>query len=128
MAVKRTPQEITPPVPPGAPAAGEMALDTLASMLRSMAEFALDQEGTDARTFRQQAEAWAQHVIMAAPVPGISVDAGAGGGGRRVGRGERRGGARPASAPNRGAGAPLGPPGGFWGGGRERQRVRMASL
>src|SRR4030042_1824899 len=106
MAVKRTPQEITPPVPPGAPAAGDMALDTLASMLRSMAEFALDQENTDTRAFRQQAEAWAQHVIMAGPVPGVPDDGAARAGGRRgwQGGGERVVGAEAGGPPpHRGA-------------------------
>jgi diguanylate cyclase (GGDEF)-like protein len=50
-----------------------MAVDTLASALRSMGEFALDQDGTDAATFRQQAEAWAQHVLVAAPAPGAAA-------------------------------------------------------
>ena len=90
---KKPPQgapELPPESPPGAPAAGDMALDTLASMLRSMAEFALDQENTDARAFRQQAEAWAQHVIMAAPVPGVPDDGAARAGGRRDWQGIRQ--------------------------------------
>src|SRR3990172_8930281 len=90
---KKPPQgapELPPESPPGAPAAGEMALDTLASMLRSMAEFALDQENTDTLAFRQQAEAWAQHVIMAAPVPGVPDDGAARAGGRRDWQGIRQ--------------------------------------
>ncbi len=66
-----------------APEPGEMALDTLAGILRSMAEFALDQEGADAGAFRQQAEAWARHVIMAAPAQGKpGADAGSASGRR----------------------------------------------
>ncbi len=93
MAEKRPPKETreTPlAIPPAAPDAGDMALDTLASMLRSMAEFALDQEGTDARTFRQQAEAWAQHVIMAAPAPGGPDEEEARASGRRDWQGVRQ--------------------------------------
>ncbi len=81
---------LAPAVPSGAADAGEMALDTLASALRSMAEFALDQEDADARTFQQQAEAWAQHVIMAAPVPGAPEHGGAYAGGRRDWHGVRQ--------------------------------------
>jgi diguanylate cyclase (GGDEF)-like protein len=93
MAAKRPPpdaREVAPGTLPGAPDAGEMALDTLASMLRSMAEFALDQEGTDVRTFRQQAESWAQHVIMAAPAPGSSDDGRGRQGARRDWQGVRQ--------------------------------------
>ncbi len=67
-----------------------MAIDTLASMLRSMAEFALEQEKADPATFRQQAEAWAQHVIMAAPPPGAPEDGEASRGGRRDWHGVRQ--------------------------------------
>jgi diguanylate cyclase len=73
---------------PGAPAAGGMALDTLASVLRSMAEFALEQDGKDVATFRQEAEAWARHVVVAAPAPGTSGEA-ASDGGRRDWQGVR---------------------------------------
>jgi len=59
--------------PPEDPAA--MAVDTLASSLRSMAEFALPQERTDVDTFRRDAEAWAQHVAIAAPPPGRAPEA-----------------------------------------------------
>jgi len=59
-----------PPADPGA-----MALDTLASSLRSMAEFALPQESIDVETFRRDAEAWAQHVTIVAPPPGRPAEA-----------------------------------------------------
>ena len=72
-----------------APEAGEMALDTLASMLRSMAEFALEQEGADVATFREDAEAWAQHVVVAAPAPGAKGNVAASGSGRRDWQGVR---------------------------------------
>ena len=67
-----------------------MALDTLASILRSLAEFALDQEGTDVRTFCQEAEAWAQHVTVAAPAPGAIEPAAGGAAGRRDWQGIRQ--------------------------------------
>ena len=38
----------------------EQAVDTLGAVLRSMAEFALQQEQTDTVSFRKVAEAWAQ--------------------------------------------------------------------
>ncbi|MBC8133353.1 MAG: GGDEF domain-containing protein [Deltaproteobacteria bacterium] len=50
--------------------AHEMALDTLAAMLRILGEFALDQEEVEAALFTQLSEQWAQHVLVAAPVPG----------------------------------------------------------
>jgi diguanylate cyclase len=62
---------------PGPPAASEEAssatsveaLDTLGALLRTMGEFALDQESTDAATSSSLAERWAQHVLVAAPPP-----------------------------------------------------------
>jgi diguanylate cyclase len=77
------------PAVAGAPAAGEMALDTLASVLRSMAEFALAQEGRDLAEFRQEAEGWARHVAVAGPVPGANGEVAASGGGRRDWQGVR---------------------------------------
>jgi diguanylate cyclase len=93
MAVKGPPPGAPGPAPASGrdlPEAGQMALDTLASALRSMAEYALEQEGTDVVTFRQDAEAWAQHVIMAAPPPGAPEEARAGAAGRRDWQGVRR--------------------------------------
>ena len=49
----------------------EQAIDTLGAFLRSMGEFALQQENTDTDTFRKVAEAWAQHVLLATPAPGV---------------------------------------------------------
>lgn len=66
------------PKPPGAntsPHPGDdMALDTLAGILRSLAEFALEQEGTDTAVFQATAEAWARHVSLASPPPGAPED------------------------------------------------------
>ncbi len=50
----------------------DQAIDALGGVLRSMAEFALQQEQTDTDSFRKAAEAWAQHVLLAAPVPGVA--------------------------------------------------------
>jgi diguanylate cyclase len=46
------------------------ALDTLGALLRTMGEFALDQQNADAASFRSMSEGWAQHVLVAAPAPG----------------------------------------------------------
>jgi diguanylate cyclase len=48
----------------------EMALDTLATMLRLLGEYALDQEQMEAAAFTQLSEQWAQHVLVAAAPPG----------------------------------------------------------
>src|SRR5687767_4863894 len=47
----------------------DMALDTLGAMLRTMGDYALDQEKMDAAAFSALAERWAQHVLLAAPAP-----------------------------------------------------------
>jgi diguanylate cyclase len=70
--------------------AGDMALDTLAGILRSMAEFALEQEGTDIPTFRAIAEAWAKHVTLATAPPGAAEDDAKTRKGRREWEGVRR--------------------------------------
>jgi len=57
-----------------APPVGDMAVDTLAGVLRSMAEFALEQDATDIPTFRVTAEAWAKHVTLATSPPGAHED------------------------------------------------------
>jgi len=67
-----------------------MALDTLAGILRSMAEFALEQEGTDIPTFRAAAEAWAKHVTLATPPPGLGAEDAKTRKGRREWEGVRR--------------------------------------
>ncbi len=64
--------------------AGQMALDTVASILRALGEFALDGEKADAATYRGEAEAWAQHVTLAKPPPGPSVAAGEGAAPKRI--------------------------------------------
>lgn len=68
----------------------EMALDTLASILRSMADFALEQDGTDIPTFRAAAEAWASHVTLATSPPGTPEEDPKQRGGRREWEGIRR--------------------------------------
>ena len=50
----------------------EQAVDTLGAVLRSMSEFALQQDQTDTDSFRKAAEAWAEHVLLAAPAPGVA--------------------------------------------------------
>jgi diguanylate cyclase len=67
-----------------------MALDTLAGVLRSMAEFALEQEGMDIPTFCTIAEAWAKHVTLATSPPGSSADDAKARKGRREWEGVRR--------------------------------------
>jgi diguanylate cyclase len=67
--------ESTPPADAAvANIAGDMALDTLAGILRSMAEFALEQDVTDIPTFRATAEGWAKHVTLATAPPGAPED------------------------------------------------------
>ena len=51
----------------------EMALDTLANVLRILGEFALDSEQQEAAAFTRLSEQWAQHVTMATPPPGPEV-------------------------------------------------------
>ncbi|HUK66000.1 MAG TPA: GGDEF domain-containing protein [Anaeromyxobacteraceae bacterium] len=86
---KKTPPEGDPPSPLPAET-GEMALDTLGSILRSMAEFALEQGQQDLATFRRLAEAWAQHVCIAAPPPGSREAEVPPSGGRRDWQGVRQ--------------------------------------
>jgi len=50
--------------------ASEMALDTIAAILRILGEYALDQEKLEAEAFGQASEQWAQHVLVASPPPG----------------------------------------------------------
>jgi diguanylate cyclase len=69
---------------------GDMALDTLALILRSMADYALEQEGIDISTFRATAEAWAQHVTLATSPPGTHEEDAKARGGRREWEGVRR--------------------------------------
>lgn len=47
----------------------DMALDTLAAVLRTMGDYALEQEKMDITAFATLAERWAQHVLLAAPAP-----------------------------------------------------------
>ncbi len=48
----------------------EMSLDTLGNIVRTIGEFALDQEDVDTTSFTQVAEQWAQHILVGAPPPG----------------------------------------------------------
>jgi diguanylate cyclase len=68
----------------------EMALDTLAGILRSMGDYALEQEGVDVPTFRNLAEAWAKHVTLATAPPGAPEDDAKTRSGRREWEGVRR--------------------------------------
>jgi diguanylate cyclase len=61
------PPETLTPVLVTSPA--DMALDTLGTVLRTLGEYALDQERVDAAAFAALAERWAQHVLLAAPAP-----------------------------------------------------------
>jgi diguanylate cyclase len=74
----------------GEDVAGDMALDTLAGFLRSMAEFALEHDAMDVATFRATAEAWAKHVTIATPPPGAGPEDGKTRKGRREWEGLRR--------------------------------------
>jgi diguanylate cyclase (GGDEF)-like protein len=47
----------------------DMALDTLGAVLRTMGDYALDQEKMDSAAFASLADRWAQHVLLAAPAP-----------------------------------------------------------
>jgi diguanylate cyclase len=71
------PSETEPPEDgSGGNQVADMALDTVAAILRNIAEFALEQDGTDVPTFRANAEAWARHVTLATTPPGVTEDAG----------------------------------------------------
>jgi diguanylate cyclase (GGDEF)-like protein len=50
-----------------------MALDTIASILRILGEYALDQEKVDPLKFAEVSEQWAQHALLASPPPGGEV-------------------------------------------------------
>lgn len=67
-----------------------MALDTLAHVLRAMAEFALEQDAVDIPSFRATAEAWAKHVTLATAPPGAPDDDARARRGRREWEGVRR--------------------------------------
>jgi diguanylate cyclase len=51
----------------------EMALDTIASILRILGEYALDQEKVDPVKFAEVSEQWAQHALLASAPPGGEV-------------------------------------------------------
>jgi diguanylate cyclase len=52
----------------------EMALDTLAAILRILGEYAVDQEHQEPEAFVRVCEQWAQHVSVASPPPGSAAD------------------------------------------------------
>jgi len=58
----------------------EMALDTLAAILRILGEYAGDQEHQEPEAFVRLCEGWAQHVSVASPPPGTPEAAGPGSG------------------------------------------------
>jgi len=69
------PPETNPPEDgPASNQVADGALDTVATILRSVAEFALEQDGTDVPSFRATAEAWAKHVTLATAPPGVPED------------------------------------------------------
>jgi len=53
----------------------EMALDTLAAILRILGEYAADQEHQEPEAFVRLCEGWAQHVTIASPPPGSNEPA-----------------------------------------------------
>ena len=71
----RKPKEVrdAPVARPGegaiGPEDGEAALESLAAVLRSFGSTAFDIADTDAPSIRQAFEHWAQHLLVAAPVP-----------------------------------------------------------
>jgi diguanylate cyclase len=58
----------------------EMALDTLAAILRILGEYSADQEHQEPEAFVRVCEAWAQHVSVASPPPGVPESTGYGSG------------------------------------------------
>jgi diguanylate cyclase len=67
-----------------------MAMDTLANVLHTLAEFALEQDGTDIEAFRAAAEGWAKHITLATSPPGQPEDEAKARKGRREWEGVRR--------------------------------------
>jgi len=65
----------------------EMALDTLAAILRILGEYAGDQEQQEPEAFARQCEGWALHVSLASPPPGAPETAGQPGSGPVTGSG-----------------------------------------
>lgn len=49
----------------------ESALDTVGALLRVLGKYAFDVDGLDASTLEQECEAWARHVLLGAPKPGL---------------------------------------------------------
>jgi diguanylate cyclase len=61
----------------------EMALDTLAAILRILGEHAVEQEKQEPEAFARLCEQWAQHVAVASPQPGAEAHAPKSDGARR---------------------------------------------
>jgi diguanylate cyclase len=59
-----------PAAPPATLGVLEMALDTLATVVRTLGEYALDREDVDTAAFTAKSEQWAQHILVATPAPG----------------------------------------------------------
>lgn len=59
-------QQVTPSVVDVA----ELAFDTLASVVRTLGDFPLEQPNLDVGSFARSCEQWAQHILVGAPAPG----------------------------------------------------------
>jgi diguanylate cyclase len=64
------PSSANRPRPAAAAPPAPSALDTLASVIRTLGEFALPREDGDLDAFRKDAESWASHVAIASAAPG----------------------------------------------------------
>src|SRR4051794_7687592 len=51
--------------------AADMGLDTLAAVLRMLGEMSPEHDSAEAREQSEQAEDWAQHVLIGSPPPGL---------------------------------------------------------
>ena len=69
-ASRRTPVATEAPAPLGVL---EMALDTLGTIVRTIGEFALDQQDVEPQAFTQLSENWAQHLLVGSAPPGTDV-------------------------------------------------------
>jgi diguanylate cyclase (GGDEF)-like protein len=67
-----------------------LALDTLATVVRTLGEFALPRDEGDVETFRKEANGWAGHIAIASPAPGAPAAASGKDAGRRDWEGLRR--------------------------------------
>lgn len=69
----------TPPAQAGGvaaePSAGDRATDALAELLRTLGEFSFDTAELEARDARERFDAWARHLLVGSPPPGIESSA-----------------------------------------------------